>query len=157
MSDQVRINGNQLSWSSASLKIDGERYFGVTSISYGDSLEVEKGYGMGRHHAPTTRTAGKYTVEPLALTMRKDSAQELRSQLAARANGRGIGSVEVPIVLQFVEPTSGLQHTVEFERCRYTKAATSAEEGPSGIMEDVEFDVMVIRRDGVVLFDESEG
>lgn len=157
MSDQVRINGNQFSWSSISLKIDGEQYFGVTSISYGDALEVEKGYGMGRHHAPTTRTAGKYTVEPLAITMRKDSANELRLQLAARSGGRGVSSVEIPIVLQFVEPSSNLQHTVEFERCRYVKDASSAEEGPSGLMTEVEFDVMLIRRDGVVLFDESEG
>jgi hypothetical protein len=157
MSDQVRINGNQLSWSSANLKIDGERFFGVTSIGFGDALEVEKGYGMGRHHAPVSRTAGKYTIEPLVLRMRVDSAKELRAQLAQKAGGRGYGQAEVPIVLQFVEPSSGLQTTIEFDRCRYVKATMSAEEGPAGIMEDVEFDPMAIRRDGVVLFDESEG
>lgn len=160
MADQVRVNGVQLSWSSSKLTIDNETFTGVTSISFGDALETAYAYGMGRSHGPRGRSAGKYTPEPLVLGMWKSSAQELRRMLSERAQqqGRGAsyGKAVVPIVLQFIE-ADDTTVTVEFEECRYTKATESNEEGPDALKEDVEFSPMRIRRNGLVLFDESEG
>jgi hypothetical protein len=156
MADQVRVNGNQISWSSAKLTIDGETFYGVTSIGYADSLEVAKAYGMGRHHAPRGRSAGKYSTEPLTMTMWKSSAQELRAFLAARSPTGSYGRAVVPIVLQYIEEDDSTI-TVEFEECRYVKATASNEEGAEALKEDVEFDVMLIRRNGLTLFDESQG
>ncbi len=157
MSDSIRINGVQHSWSSTKLKIDGEPFYGITAINYGDALEVVKGYGMGRHHGPRGRSAGKYTVEPIAVKMFKSSAQALREQLAAKSpSGTSYGRTVFQMVLQFVEPDDSTI-TVEFEDCRWTKDSSTNEEGPDPLQEETEFDCMRIRRNGLVLYDDSEG
>src|SRR5688572_8843595 len=105
MSDAIRVNQNTHSWGSIILKLDGERYYGCTAISYGDKRERTKGYGLGAHHAPRGRSAGKYTVEPVKLTMYRSSAQEFRNALAARSpDGISYGDVEFQIVVQTIEP-----------------------------------------------------
>jgi hypothetical protein len=159
MSDQLRVNGLQIGWASAKLAIDGETFHGVTSIGYADSLEVAKAYGMGRHHSPRGRSIGKYSTEPLTMTMWKSSAQELRRLLAEKSGQQGgssssYGRAVVPIVLQYIEPDDATI-TVEFEDCRYVKATASNEEGAEALKEDVEFDVMRIRRNGLTLFEEA--
>lgn len=157
MADSVRINGNQISWSSAKLTINGERYTGIASISYADALEVSKAYGMGRSHAPRGRSAGKYTPDPLTMRAWKSTAQAIREQLAALSpSGTSYGRVAVPIVLQYVEPDDAVI-TVEFDAARLVKCTASNEEGADNLAEDLEWDVMLIRRNGLVLFDESEG
>lgn len=157
MADSTRVNGNQISWSSLIFKIDGESYTGITSIGYADAIETAKAYGMGRHHAPRGRSAGKYTPEPLTLTCWKSTAQAIREQLAARSpSGTSYGRAVVPITLQYVE-TDDSTVTVEFDEARLVKCTSSNEEGPDGLAEDLEFDVMLIRRNGLVLFDESQG
>lgn len=157
MADAVRINGLQISWSSAKLTINGESYTGITSIGYADSLEVTKAYGMGRHHGPRGRSAGKYSAEPLTMRAWKSTAQAIRDQLAALSpSGTSYGRAVVPIVLQYIEPDDAVI-TVEFEECRLVKCTSSNEEGADALAEDLEWDVMRIRRNGLVLFDESEG
>lgn len=156
MADSVRINGNQISWSSCKLTIDGEIYTGITSIGYADALEVSKSYGMGRSHAPRGRSAGKYTPDPLTMRAWKSTAQAIREQLAALSpSGTSYGRPEVTIVLQYVEPDDAVI-TVEFDGARLVKCTSSNEEGPDGLAEDLEWDVMAIRRNGLTLFDESE-
>jgi hypothetical protein len=155
MSDDVRINGNMYSWASVVLKVDGERFFGITSISYADALERVKGYGMGRHHAPRGRSAGKYTIEAVTVKMEKKSSRDLRAALAARAtDGRSFGTVEFEIVVQYAEGTAA--HTDTIERCRWAKTSASHEEAPDPLYDEVEFDAMAIRWDGKTLFDSSE-
>lgn len=155
MADSARINGLQISWSSLIFKIDGEEYTGITSIGYADALETSLAYGMGRHHAPRGRSAGKYTPDPLTVTCWKSTAQAIREQLAALSpSGTSYGRAVVPIVLQYVEPDDSVV-TVEFEECRLTKCTSSNEEGPDNLSEDLEFSVLRIRRNGLALFDES--
>jgi hypothetical protein len=155
MADTARVNGLQISWSSLVFKIDGEEYTGITKIGYADGLETSLAYGMGRHHAPRGRSAGKYTPEPLTITCWKSTAQAIREQLAALSpSGTSYGRAVVPISLQYVEPDDSVI-TVEFEECRYTKGTASNEEGPDNLSEDLEFSVLRIRRNGLVLFDES--
>jgi len=157
MGDNLRVNGNRLSWGSTSVKIDGELYTGITSVKYADSRERTMGYGMGQHHAPVARTRGKYAVEPVTIKFYAESAARLRSQLAASSpSGSSYGEHEFPIVIQMYEPGTD-PITVELLRCCYVKGTVDQEEGPEGAVEEIEFSCMQIKRNGLVLFDDSAG
>ena len=157
MSDQVRINGNQHSWGSIVVKIDGDRYYGFTAIKYADSRERVKAYGMGRHHAPRGRSRGKYQVEPVGLTGWKSSIQALREALASKsANGESYGDVVFQIVVQYIEEDD-TSITVELEDCVFVKNTSNDEEGPDPLSEEIEIDCMRIRRNGKTLFDSNQG
>jgi hypothetical protein len=157
MADEIRVNGNQHSWGSIVCKVGGERFHGFTAIKFADSRERVKAYGMGRHHAPRGRSRGKYAVEPVALTGWKSSLQALREALAAQAADKAsYGNVVFQIVVQYVEPGEK-PITVELEDCVWSKNTSADEEGPDPLKEEIEIDCMRIRRNGLVLFDETEG
>jgi hypothetical protein len=157
MSDAIRVNGNQLSWGSIILKVDSERYTGFTSISFADKRERVKAYGMTKHHAPRGRSRGKYTIEPVKLVGWKGSVQTLREALAALSlDGISYGDVEFQIVCQYVD-TGENALTVEIDRCVWGGNSTSDEESADPLKEEIEIDAMLIRRNGLVLFDASEG
>lgn len=157
MSDLKRVNGRAPSWGGIIIKIGEERYYGITGVGYGDKLEMIMGYGMGRHHAPTRRSAGKYSTDPGKLKMYKDSAEVLRSALAALAeDGRSYGTVEFEIVVQIVWP-NGTPLNVEIHRVRLSEEATQHDEGPELLMEDLTYSCMSIVKNGKTLFDSSEG
>lgn len=157
MADAIRVNGNQFSWGSIVLRAGGDRFYGFTAITYADKRERVKAYGLGRHHAPRGRSRGKYTTEPVKLTGWKASIQELRKSLAARSpDGASYGDVEFEIVVQYVD--SGEEPmTVVLERCVFTGNSSSDEEGPDPLKEEIEIDCMLIRRNGLVLFDAAQG
>lgn len=157
MSDALRVNGNQYSWGSIVLKLDNDRFSGFTGITYADKRERVKAYGMGRHHAPRGRSRGKYTVEPVKLTGWRGSVQIFRKQLALRAiDQKSYGDIEFQIVIQYIE--SGEQPlTVEIDRCVLTGNNATDEENPDPLKEEIEIDPMLIRRNGLVLFDASQG
>lgn len=151
MSDEVRINGIQLSWSSVKLKLDGTPYAGITAIEYADGIEAAHTYGMGRDHAPRGMTAGKYTPEDFVITCYASTAKAIRADLASKAQpGRGYGSVRVPIILQYIEPDDAVV-TVEALEARLVKNEASNEEGPDGLSEKLTFKVMRYVRDGLSL------
>lgn len=157
MSDEFLVNGNQVSWGSAILKLDGDRYSGITGFTVADKRERVKGYGMGRHHAPRSRSRGKYTVEPVKVTFWKASAQIFRMALAARSDdGRSYGDVEFEFVSEYID-TGDLPMIVQATRCVWAGNSSSDEEQPDPLKEEVEFDAMCIYRNGLVLFDGSEG
>jgi len=156
MADEIRVNGNVLSWGSIEVKINGERYYGITSIGYADSRERVKAYGMGRAQAPRGRSRGKYNVEPVTISGYKTSIQEIRQALADAGDGESYGDTVFEIVVQYFE-LDETPITVELERCVWGKNTTSEEENPDPLKEDVELDCMLIRRNGLTLFDASEG
>lgn len=151
MSDAIRVNGNQFSWGSISVKINGDRYYGFTAIGYGDSRERVMAYGMGRAHAPRGRSLGKYTTEPVTLTGWKDTMAALRSALAQAGDGTSFGDTVCQIVVQYVE-AGNTPVTVELEDCVMTKATSTDEESPDPSKEEAEFSCMRIRRNGLTLF-----
>jgi hypothetical protein len=156
MGDVFRINGNAISWGSLALKIATEPFVGFTSISYGDKRARTKLFGMGRAQAARGRTRGKYETDPVKLKGPKATVQELRALLAAQApDGKSYGDVIFPMVLQYIENEA--QITVEFEDCAWTASTSGDEEGGDPMTEEIEIDVMRIRRNGLVLFDETEG
>lgn len=155
MADQIRVNGNLLSWGSIKVKVDGDVFHGFTAIKYGDARERVKAYGMGRHHAPRGRSRGKYSTEPVVLTGPKSTMQELRAALAAKSStGTSYGDVTFQVVAQYFE-TDETPITVEIEDCTWAKNTSSEEESADPLSEDVELDCMRIRRNGLVLFDEA--
>lgn len=158
MADKIRVNGNIVSWGSITIKFDGERYYGFTSVSYADKRERVKAYGMGRHQAPRGRTRGKYSTDPVKLGGPKSSIQALRAALAAKsADGISYGDVEFQTVVQYVETDEAEAQTVEIEDCVWMSNSSSEEESPDPLKEEIELDCMKIRRNGLVLFDSTEG
>jgi hypothetical protein len=157
MADQIRVNGNLQSWGSIILKLADERFHGFDKISYGDELLTEDAYGMGKHHAPRGRTAGKYVCERSVLGGPKDTIEALRTAIAAlSASGTSYGVPEFEVVVQFVE-AGQTPMTVELVRCRIVKDSSSHEEGETAMKDELEIKPMYIRRNGRTLFDSSEG
>jgi hypothetical protein len=157
MSDEIRVNGNQHSWGSIILKLDGDRFYGFTGITFADKRERVKAYGMGRHQAPRGRSRGKYSTDPVKLTGWKGSINEFRKALAQRSqDGVSYGDVEFEIVVQYVE-TGEAPMTVQLMRCVWTGNSTSDEESADPLKEEIEIDTMKILRNGLSLFDSSQG
>jgi hypothetical protein len=157
MADQVRVNGNVVSWGSIVLKIGSDRFHGFTSISYGDKRERVHQYGMGKHQAPRGKSRGKYTVQPVKIGGPKSSVQAAREQLAAlSSDGVSYGDVEFEIDLQYIEANE-LPMQVNIEGCTWEENTSSEEESSEALKEEFSCLPMKIRRNGLVLFDNSEG
>jgi hypothetical protein len=157
MADAVRINGNQVSWGSIILKVGGERFHGFTSLAYGDKRERTYAWGMGKHQAPRARSRGKYTPDPVKLAGPKSSMQLLRQKLADLSeDGFSYGDVEFEITAQYSERDEPPM-TVEIERCVIVANSSQEEESADPLKEEIEISCMKIRRNGLVLFDESAG
>lgn len=155
MADRIRVNESQMSWGSIRLMINGETYTGFTGISYADKRERVKAYGMGKHHAPRGRSSGKYSTESVKLTGWKTSVAAARDALASLSpDGRSYGNVSFYIVLFYSEVDEPNQD-VEISDCVWIGTATSEEESPDPLKEEVEIDCMAIRRNGLTLFDSS--
>jgi hypothetical protein len=87
----------------------------------------------------------------------KGTINALRAQLASLSpDKKSYGNTVIEIVVQYVtddeEPL-----TVELERCVYTGTSSSDEESPDPLKEEIELDCMLIRRNGLTLFDSSMG
>jgi len=157
MADQIRINGNIHSWGSIKVKVAGEQYTGFTKVGFGDKLTRVLAYGMGQHQAPRARSRGKYEPEPVKLGGPPGSLQILRAALASHStSGTSYGTVECEIVIQFFE-SGDTPITVECGGCTWASNSSSHEDGADPLSEDVEFTCMVVRRNGLVLFDDSAG
>lgn len=155
MSDEVRVNGNLHSWGSIIFKIDDVKYHGFTSINYGDARERTKGHGMGRHGAARGRSRGKYTTEPVTVSAFKGTMQQVRKALADAGDGESFGDVEFQILVQYIE-SDDTEITVEIDRCVWVKDSSKNEEGADSLQDEAEFDCMLIRRNGLTLFDNSQ-
>lgn len=153
MADEIRINGIAHSWGSTKLKIDGERYTGISSISYSDKLETSFGYGMGKSHKPRAQSRGKYSAEQVTMKCHTSTAQAIRDTLADKSDGVSYGIANVPIVLQYLEPDD-TPITVEFEECRLVEDGSSDEEGSDVLTVELKWTTFGIRRNGKTLYQE---
>lgn len=159
MSDQIRVNGNVMSWGSITVKVAGQIFYGFDSISYGDKRERVHVYGMGRHHGPRGRTPGKYTLDRGKIGGFTSSFVELRRYLASLSpDGRSFSNTEFLVTVQYVEPgSSELPLTVELLRTVLTGNTASHSESADPTKEEVEIDYMQILRNGLSMFDQSMG
>lgn len=156
MSDAIRVNGNMYSWGSIVLTIDGDKYYGFTSLSFSQKRERKAVYGMGKAQAPRGMTRGKYTVENTKLSGPLSSVQAVRAALAAKSsNGKSYGDTEFHVTCQFVE-TDETPVTIEAFRCHWVSDSLDASEGSDEIAQDFEIQPMWIETNGLTLFDSSE-
>lgn len=151
MSDPILINGNLHSWGSIRLRLGEEIYYGLTGLTYGDSRERVKAYGMGRAQAPRGRSRGKYATDAVKLTGWKGSIQEIIEALADKApDGLSYGDTVFEIVAQYNEEGDKPIIT-EIIECVVTKFTESAEEGADPLKSELEIDCMKILRNGLSL------
>lgn len=156
MADQVRINKNIVSWGSIKVKCAGETFHGFDMLAYGDRRTRTKHYGMGRHHAPRARTSGKYEVDVVKLRGPKGTVQALRQKLADAGDGTSYGNTPCQVIAEFVE-ADDTPMLVEIEDCVICSDTSSHEENTDPLKDEIELDAMMIRRNGLTLFDSSEG
>jgi hypothetical protein len=160
MADVQRINGNAYSWSSIVIKLDGQRFFGITSITFNDKLEVGYGYGQGRHFAPLSRTGGKYSCDESKIVMRTSSFADFQEYLKTRSpDGISIGFPEWTVDSQWVEPNQLALSPMQavLSRCRLTGVNQSQEQSTDETTVELAVSVMYIVRNGATLFDASRG
>lgn len=157
MSDLQRVNGAGVSWGDLVFKVDDEEYYGFTSVAFGQKLETVFGYGMGKHHAPTRQSAGKYSTEPIKVTGYVGAVQALREALARKSpSGKNYGKVRFSGVLQYISEGEA-PITVEFFGCRFTEETNSHEEAPDLLKEEFTLTCMRMKKNGLALYDDSEG
>jgi hypothetical protein len=158
MSDLLSVNGNLISWGSGTLKLDSQRYQGFTGITFGDKRERVKGYGQARHQGPLGRSLGKYTTDPVKVTFWKHSAEIFRLALAAKSKQpASYGGVEFQIDLQYAESDIAVPIHIVINRCVWSSEADSMEESADPLKVEIEFDCMSIVRNGLVIYDTSNG
>lgn len=150
MANEVRINGNTLSWGSVICRVNGQPQNWPTSISYAEKRERGVVYGMGRHHAPRGRTSGKYSVENPKMKGPRSDVQGFLEYLAQLADGSSYGDARFDVVLQYVE--EGQSVTVEIEDCRIVGVSSSDDEGTEALQDEVEIQAMRLRRNGKSLY-----
>jgi hypothetical protein len=160
MSDGIRVNGNAYSWGSIRFKLDGERYFQISEITYADKRERVLFHGMGTHQAPTARSRGKYVPEPVKIKCLKETGANIRAALSALndTGGTSYGNAVFPMILQYAETQIGgiLKVTdVGFFDCVYVGTNSTESEGPDPLMEEIELQPMRIKRDGKTLYDDT--
>lgn len=106
MTDIIRVNSTILSWNSFSLKIDGIPYNGITGFDYEQKRERPVVYAARRDGVALGKPAGKYSVPTCTLTMLRDSADKLTTQLTAKGLG-SYGDAEFTFIAQYFEPVPG--------------------------------------------------
>jgi hypothetical protein len=157
MSDAIRVNGNQHSWGSIIFKVEGDPFYGFTAIAWGEKRERVVAYGMGRHQAPRGKSRGKYSTENAKVTGWKGSVQALREALAAKSNnGKNYGDVTFQGVIQYIEEDD-LSVTEELIDCTWAATSTAHEESADPLKEDFEIQFLYAKRNGLTLFDNTDG
>lgn len=155
--DTIRINGFVHSWGSITCKIDGQKFFGFTSVGYSDKITRALQWGMGKHGAPRARTRGKYEPGECKLGGPKDTVHALRQALAAKSpSGNSYGVTEFQVILQYID-VGVTPLIVNLDKCLWFSNDSSEEEGGDPLKEEFGFQPMKIKRNGLVLFDDSGG
>jgi hypothetical protein len=142
-------------WSSIVFKINGQRYYKIKDIDFGDGMEQVLVYGMGKNRSPVGRTRGKYVPKPVAITFMADAAEAVRADLGNLAGTRGLSAVAVNILLQRIETDEGPTITVEINGCTLTENANTDSEGADPSEEKLTFQPLTIKRNGRALYDTS--
>lgn len=162
MADKVFINGNQYDYGSTELKIAAEPIYGYTAVNWSQKRERQKGRGAGKDRRPKGQTGGRYEADVVKVTVRRDTASQIKLMLAEQVDGSNYGNAVVPIVLQYVEDESNQDPVmVEFFDCTYQDDTNATEEegGPDSV--EISFSVQwideTINGKKVTLYDSSQG
>jgi hypothetical protein len=151
--DAPRVNGNQLSWGSIFIRVDGLDVYGSTEISYGIKRERTKGYGRGPR--PRGRTTGKVTYENPKIKMARQTWANLQAYLAAQsADGTSYGNTEFGVFVEGAEETEVFYASLQ--RCVVVGVSSSDAEGADPSVTEIEVDTMQIKENGLVIYSDGE-
>ncbi len=155
MQESILVNGKGYDFAACRLDCFGLKRVGFTSIDFSDKLE--RGEGRGASQVALAVSRGKYVTDPVKIKFHATSGDELRQHVAAQSRtGKSIGSVEGTIVLQLVDDKLGVL-TYTFAKCMVNVPGTGAyAEGSELLVEDWEFYVRLIDRNGITLYESDE-
>lgn len=134
MSD-ILINGNAYDWASIEITLLGKKIFGVTSIDYSDSREIEDVYGAGSY--PVARGSGQYKAEA-KITLHAEEVNLLQKALPGNKRLQNIGMFD--IIVSYMA-TNAIKRTVDVIRnCQFKNNKRSVKANDKSI--EVEFDLV---------------
>ncbi len=139
------VNGVRHEWSSIEIKLDGQVYVGVKSISYDDKLEPTA--VRGTHPKKIGRTRGVYDANG-SIELYLAEATIFRRALAAKVGGNGYKEVAFDIVVSYGENDFDTI-TDEIIGCRIKSDAGGGSQGPDALVTKWDLDVMDILWDGI--------
>lgn len=139
----MNTNGNEHSWSSYKLRIDGEEITDIKGAKYAEEVEgADPIYGASR--VPRGRTGGRYKPGDASITF-------YRSGWAAflATAGTNYSTKRFTFVHQWIEGSD--VHTAALEDCRVIGSDHSAEEGTDASEVEVKVTFLRCIQDGVEL------
>jgi hypothetical protein len=150
--DRKRINGNVYSWGSIVVKCNGEEFNGIVGLKYSAKRTRVKQYGTGRHQKPRGRTRGKYEPNASMTLVRGTSADFVNFLRDQASDGQSYGDVVFHLTCQYVEDDE-TPMLVEIFDCVVAGEDSTDDEGNESLKDEVELDVMEIRKNGATLYD----
>lgn len=151
VADFPRVNGNQFSWSSITIKVGGEIFYGITAANYTEKRERASAYGQGRAYVPRGVTGGKYSAEG-SIEIYSDSATHLKEFLALQSASNSYGDKEFDVNIQYVEFGTEESKMVEMIGCYIVGVDVALSESNEPIKEKFDLYVKYIRSNGLTLF-----
>jgi hypothetical protein len=141
--DYPNVNGEEYSYASITLKLDGTRYYGATAINYDDGLTPGRSKGTGT--LPGGSTAGEWDgTSSIEFNLR--DGQEILDDF-----GDGYGRVKFGVVVQFAEEGMPVI-THELPKVRIQKVTNANSQGTDASKMTFELHLMApILRNGVAI------
>src|SRR5687768_5578506 len=107
MADPLRINGAQYDQGSTELKINNVPIYGYTAVSWAQKRERQHSTSTGKDRRPKGRNGGKMVYENLKITVRRETASQIKLLLADSVpDQESYGNAEVPVTFQYTEDES---------------------------------------------------
>lgn len=139
----MNTNGNEFSWSSYKLRIDGVEITDIKSAKYAEEVEgADPVYGASR--VPRGRTAGRYKPGDASITFYRSGWRDFLSTA-----GTGYSGKRFTFVHQWIEGSD--VHTAVLEDCRVNGSDHSAEEGTDAAEVEVKISFLRLIQDDTEL------
>lgn len=132
-----QINGVGYTWGQIVLNILGSPIFGINSVNYTETQEIENTYGAGNF--PVERGFGAIEFEgSIELHMKE---LELLQDIAP--NGRLQEIPEFDIVVSYINEQRAVTHTLK--SCRFKNNGRETSQGDTGIAQSIELAIGSIK------------